>query len=513
MLKERLCFDPEFWNFLTLRTHCLELMNDKVVTAAVLDEMEEEKAYSEELLKSNCVNESCTQDSISCNCTEAGFVNLPEEQTVDGEAGKRVALSDNDSLKRRKWRKRLRRRKRPRSDDEFEIGDDPEIKYNVKSTSLGNNSVYSLRRNHTNKENSSVSLPLNRNREYLSRCVKSKILKRKGQKKRWLQGLPRLELVQAVTEKKVKVRGRKRGRKPLSKLELSYPDNEIYLNKEEYGFEKKMDTEDKEQNMPQLNCELEMSDQKENQLGHLNRENGEHNDLFYEIKNDRQMKDLKDNEFEQMTDFKENGEHPDLAFEIKSEQRAYQLEKMMGPKKENGEHNGLDCHNTLSEPSQEESQTQVESKLCEGPPIENQAAIGIAEADPVDLDGPLLELLDCPVELFHSYSFKSKSPDSENPQPPESTASEDLNGSNEEEPHPSVETETTNIEVSYFSIFTLLCKCLKPPLFCFLLGCERGKGCSDLFKRAHPWKYRQKQSLYNSSKSIKVNIWYEHLYS
>ncbi|XP_003445409.1 uncharacterized protein LOC100690193 [Oreochromis niloticus] len=447
MLKERLCFDPEFWNFLTLRTHCLELMNDKVVKAAVLDEMEEEKAYSEELLKSNCVNDSCTQDSISCNCTEAGFVNLPEEQTVDGEAGKGVALSDNDSLKRRKWRKRLRRRKRPRSDDEFEIGDDPEIKYNVKSTSLGNNSVYSLRRNHTNKENSSVSLPLNRNREYLSRCVKSKILKRKGQKKRWLQGLPRLELVQAVTEKKVKIRGRKRGRKPLSKLELSYPDNEIYLNKEEYGFEKKMDTEDKEQDMPQLNCELEMSDQKENQLGHLNGENGDNNDLVCEIKNDRQMKDLKDNEFEQMTDFKENGEHPDLAFEIKSEQRAYQLEKMMGPKKENGEHNGHDCHNTLSEPSQEESQTQVESKLCEGPHIENQAAVDIAEADPVDLDGPLLELLDCPVELFHSYSFKSKSPDSENPQPPESTASEDLNGSNEEEPHPSVETETANTEV------------------------------------------------------------------
>uniref|UniRef100_A0A096M4W1 Zinc finger protein 654 n=1 Tax=Poecilia formosa TaxID=48698 RepID=A0A096M4W1_POEFO len=30
MLKERLCFDPEFWNLLTLRTHCLELISDKV---------------------------------------------------------------------------------------------------------------------------------------------------------------------------------------------------------------------------------------------------------------------------------------------------------------------------------------------------------------------------------------------------------------------------------------------------------------------------------------------------
>uniref|UniRef100_A0A3Q1B245 C2H2-type domain-containing protein n=1 Tax=Amphiprion ocellaris TaxID=80972 RepID=A0A3Q1B245_AMPOC len=32
-LKERLCFDPEFWNLLTLRTHCLELMSDKVMKA------------------------------------------------------------------------------------------------------------------------------------------------------------------------------------------------------------------------------------------------------------------------------------------------------------------------------------------------------------------------------------------------------------------------------------------------------------------------------------------------
>ncbi|XP_030614773.1 uncharacterized protein LOC115801176 isoform X2 [Archocentrus centrarchus] len=452
MLKERLCFDPEFWNLLTLRTHCLELMNDKVVKAAVLDEMKkiEEKAYSEELLKSNCVTESSTQDFVSCNCAEAGFVNPPEDQTVDGEVAKCVAPPDNDSLKRRKWRKRLRRRKNSRSDDEFDIGDDPEIKYNLKSTSLGNKPVYSLRRNHTNKENSSVKLPLNRNREYLSRCVKSQILKRKGQKKRWLQGLPRLELVQTVKEKKVKVRGRKRGRKPLSKLEVSYPDNEISLTKEESGFEKKMDTEDKEQDMPHVNSELKMSEQKENQLGLLNdcqNENGKHSDLVCEIKNDlqknklEQMSDLKENEIEQMTDFKENGEHHDLAFEIKGEQRLHHLEKMEDMKKENGEHNGLDFCNTLRESTQEESQTQLEAKLCEG-----QAAVDTNEADP-ECDGPLLELLDCPIELFHSYSLNSKSPDSENPQPPESTACEDLNGSTEEEPHPSFETESANSEV------------------------------------------------------------------
>uniref|UniRef100_A0A3B5KRS9 Zinc finger protein 654 n=1 Tax=Xiphophorus couchianus TaxID=32473 RepID=A0A3B5KRS9_9TELE len=64
MLKERLCFDPEFWNLLTLRTHCLELMSDKVMKDAVLDEMklEEEKESSEYLLPNNCVNESIIID-------------------------------------------------------------------------------------------------------------------------------------------------------------------------------------------------------------------------------------------------------------------------------------------------------------------------------------------------------------------------------------------------------------------------------------------------------------------
>uniref|UniRef100_A0A3Q3W0J0 C2H2-type domain-containing protein n=1 Tax=Mola mola TaxID=94237 RepID=A0A3Q3W0J0_MOLML len=141
MLKERLCFDPEFWNLLTLRNHCLELMSDKVMKDAVLSEMteEEEKEYGEELLIKNCVNYSCSQDVNSCQCTEAA------------------------------------------SDDEADLGDDPEFRYNLKSTSSCNKPVYSLRRNQINKENSaSVKLPLNRKREYLSRCVKSQILKRKG---------------------------------------------------------------------------------------------------------------------------------------------------------------------------------------------------------------------------------------------------------------------------------------------------------------------------------------------
>uniref|UniRef100_A0A8C7PKL8 Zinc finger protein 654 n=1 Tax=Oncorhynchus mykiss TaxID=8022 RepID=A0A8C7PKL8_ONCMY len=42
VLKEGLFFDPEFWNLLTLRTHCLELMTDKAMRDA-LNELKEEE--------------------------------------------------------------------------------------------------------------------------------------------------------------------------------------------------------------------------------------------------------------------------------------------------------------------------------------------------------------------------------------------------------------------------------------------------------------------------------------
>lgn len=396
MLKERLCFDPEFWNLLTLRTHCLELMSDKVMKATVLNEMkeEEEKEYSEELLINTCINESCTQGFNSCQCFEAAFANqdLPEEQTVDGETAKCVAPSNNALLKRRKWRKSLRRRNQAVSDDEVDHGDDPEFKYNIKATSLGNKPVYSLRRNHTNMDNSaSVKVPLNRNREHLSRCVKSQILKRKGQKKRWLQGLPRLEQVQTVKEKKVKVKekkvkvkGKKRGRKPSQKMELSYPDNEISLTEEESGFEEITDTEDKEPEMPHLENELE------------------------------QKSEHKENQFEQMDDLEKEIGHPDLV-----------------------------CSSSLNEQTQNESQT--------GLPGEPQAAIPAVEADP-ELDGPPLELLDCPIELLHSYSLQSKKPDGEKLQHLESSAPDEVNGDTGQELHPTVETEASKPEVSCLSV-------------------------------------------------------------
>ncbi|XP_031714329.1 uncharacterized protein LOC116389623 [Anarrhichthys ocellatus] len=376
MLKERLCFDPEFWNLLTLRTHCLGLMSDKVMKAAVLSEMEEEeeeKENSKELLINTCVNDSSTQSLNSC------------QRAVEGETEKCVAPSKNPLLKRRKWRKSLRRRKQSMSDDEADRGDDPEFKYNLKS-SYGNKPVYSLRRIHVNIENAAiVKAPLNRKREYLSRCVKSQILKRKGRKKRWLQGLPRLEQVQTVKkkkvtvkEKKVKGKGKKRGRKPSQKLELSYPENEIPLTEEESGFEEITDTEDREPDMPHLENELE------------------------------QKSEQKENQFEQMDNLERESElekHPDLV-----------------------SGSGLD------EQTQKESQPQ----FCD-----RRAAVPSVEADP-ELDGPPLELLDCPIEVLHSYSLKSKKPDGETP---ESLAQDEVNGGTGQEPQPTVEAEESNTEV------------------------------------------------------------------
>ncbi|XP_029942985.1 uncharacterized protein LOC115385048 isoform X3 [Salarias fasciatus] len=55
ILKKDLCFDPEFWNLMALRTSCLKLMSEKVVSAA-LEEIMEDKWIS-----SYCTKESSTR--------------------------------------------------------------------------------------------------------------------------------------------------------------------------------------------------------------------------------------------------------------------------------------------------------------------------------------------------------------------------------------------------------------------------------------------------------------------
>ncbi|KAM3607184.1 uncharacterized protein V6R79_003010 [Siganus canaliculatus] len=380
MLKDRLCFDPEFWNLLTLRTHCLELMSDKVMKAAVLSEMkeEEEKEYSEEM--NNCV---CVQGSSSCQCAETRFINkdLPKEQTVDEETEKCVSSSNSVLLRRRKWRRGLRKRKLPKSDDEVDVADDPEFKYNLKSTSSASKPVYSLRRNHSNIENSDPEkFPLNRKREYLSRCVKSQIFKRKGRKKRWLQGLPTFEQVPTVKDKKVKVKGKKRGRKPLARVELSYPDNEILLPEDKSSFEELPEQEEPEPEMPLLEKEVKQDSEQE-EMDFLEQENA----------------------FEKQTD--------------------------------------LVRGSNVSAEAEEESTSQIGPDADECPVITLQGTVAAVEGNP-ELDGPPLELLECPVEMLHSYALKGKTEDSESLRGTEPAASEELNGEEAKEPEPAEEADS-----------------------------------------------------------------------
>lgn len=389
MLKERLCFDPEFWNLLTLRTHCMELMSDKVMKAAVLSEMEEEeeKECPEELFF-NCLNDSCTNGLESHQTFEAAVEKqeLPVKRLMNAEVENCVDTSSDASLKRRKWRRRLRQRRQSKSDDEGDPCKDPEFRYNLKSPGI-KPAGYSLRHNHTRTENSaSLKLPLNRKREYLSRCVKSQILKRKGRKKRWLQGLPRLEMIPAVPEKKIKGRGRKRLWRSSQSLELCYPDNEIFSA--EFRFANITDTEDDLIDVPVLNNELQ-----------------------------HQSKEIN-----------------------------HQLQQEDNPEKDSGfeENTEADFGSSIPPEIGEDSQTWLDSQ--ERPPNGPQT-IPAVEAD-ATLDGEPLALSSCPVEQLHSYCMRIKDTDGENTQPPESSASEEPNDDTELEPQTTEDTEMSDTEVS-----------------------------------------------------------------
>ncbi|KAM9804926.1 zinc finger protein 654 [Neosynchiropus ocellatus] len=258
MLKEHLCFDPEFWNLLTLRNHCLELMPDKDLEAAALIEMkDEDKDTYDDLSSSNCINNTHSEDFSSKQDINASRENRQpcEEQSWDEDTDKCMEPKNVGILKKRKWKRRRHKTKQSLSDEEIDPAGDPEVIYNFKPTSYGNKSMYSLRHNHTTKENAPpIKSTLNRKREYLSRCVKSQIFKRKGHRKRWLQGLQE-EQVQMV-KVKIPYHGKKRGRKPLQKYEVSYPDNEIFLLQDDGVVEEKTDCE---QEMPLLENELALS--------------------------------------------------------------------------------------------------------------------------------------------------------------------------------------------------------------------------------------------------------------
>nr|XP_061799539.1 zinc finger protein 654-like [Nerophis lumbriciformis] len=264
MLKGHLSFDPEFWSILALRTRCLELINDQLIKDALINEMREEEEEEEKEIQEYCIEHQThtVYDSLAqnlnlgqCEGTEAEVQSSLLEPSPESRT---VSVTSNVPVKKRKWRKRLQRKVYLLSDEDVDQGDDPEFMYNLKPTALCYKSVYSLRCKRTRRENcTSVKLPLDQKKEYLSQCVKSQILRRKG-KNWWLQGVPKLEAPQTNQQKLVVVKGKKRGRKPAHKWELSYPDNEIFLPKDESGLGESSDPElISEEHMPLLKNEGE----------------------------------------------------------------------------------------------------------------------------------------------------------------------------------------------------------------------------------------------------------------
>ncbi|CAL8266823.1 unnamed protein product [Lota lota] len=253
VLKERLCFDPEFWNLLTLRTYCLELISDQAMKAAVLSEMEEdEEQYQEEPTPDGNTTDFWVLGSTP-SLDLASISHGPPTLESGGLMDSQPELSKDTLLVNRKKRRRRRIccRQQSWSEDEADIDDDPEFKSNITLNRADGHPKYSLRRKRTVLENHKSVKP-ERQREYLSRCVKNQIFKRKGRKRRWLQGLPRLDQGQVLKEFTiVKINGRKRGRKPLPKLELSFPDNEVCLQ-DERGNELKTTMLDRDLDEPFL---------------------------------------------------------------------------------------------------------------------------------------------------------------------------------------------------------------------------------------------------------------------
>lgn len=368
----------------------MELMSDKDLKAAVLSEMEEEEENqcSQVLLLNNCLYD-CTKGLDSCQTTEAAVEKQerPIKQRNNAPVEKRVDTSGHAPLKRRKWMRRLRRRRQSKSDDEGDPCKDPEFRYNLKSPG-SKRTGYSLRPSHTCTDNSaSLKLPLNRKREYLSRCVKSQILKRKGRKKRWLQGLPRLELMPTAPEKKIRGRGRKRLWRSSQKLELCYPDNEIFSA--EFSLEKITDTDGESMDMPVLKNELQ---------------------------------------------------HQGEAFE-------HQLQQDDNPEKDSGfeENTDMDFGSSILPQSRETSQSHLKSK--ENPPNGPQATPAV-EAD-ASLDGEPFDMSSFPVEQVHSYCIRLNLPEGENAQPPEFCASGEPNDDTEPEAQTTEGAGMSDTEVSH----------------------------------------------------------------
>uniref|UniRef100_UPI0037E7317C uncharacterized protein n=1 Tax=Semicossyphus pulcher TaxID=241346 RepID=UPI0037E7317C len=85
VLKKDLYFDPEFWNLIALRTNCLKLMNEKVVSAAL-----------EEIMEDKWILKYCTKESALRSSTQKD-----KKGAIQAAAKKRHHKEDTDIASKR----------------------------------------------------------------------------------------------------------------------------------------------------------------------------------------------------------------------------------------------------------------------------------------------------------------------------------------------------------------------------------------------------------------------------
>ncbi|XP_055734082.1 zinc finger protein 654-like isoform X1 [Salvelinus fontinalis] len=399
VLKEGLFFDPEFWNLLTLRTHCLELMTDKAMRDALneLKEEEELEQVEEEWIPSYWMEEetcrihtdtSHLHPHTNTALESSDTVGHEPEEGLNGDAPE--SQTEDFPVRRRRRKRRWRRRRNCRSDIEY--ADDPDIKYSL---------IHNL------SSESSTKLPANRQREYLARHVKNKILKRRSRKPRWLllemtrqtenmspggmrekrrermrgeckrQGEEGKERGHEKEDKREMRQGRESKRpyrRTISGMELSFPENEVPVDQEVVESH--------------LEPSVRIKQQHSESEKYVNM--GQPNGVY--------------------------GERP-FKYKPESDVETYVVEPSAGGPSaveplevEPSEVDPSDSKRSVVEPSDIEP---LEVEPLEVEPLDVEPSgvkvlEGPSEQTDPELDGPALEMEECPLKLFHIYAKLSK---------------------------------------------------------------------------------------------------------
>ncbi|XP_029567647.1 uncharacterized protein LOC115161071 isoform X3 [Salmo trutta] len=418
VLKKGLFFDPEFWNLLTLRTHCLELMTDKAMRDALneLKEEEELEQVEEEWIPSYWMEEETCRIHTDAShlhphtnraLESSDTVGQEHEEALNGDAPE--SQTEDFSVRRRRRKRRWRRRK-CRSDIEY--ADDPDIKYSL---------IHNL------SSESSTKLPANRQREYLARHVKNQILKRRSRKPRWLllemtrqtenmspggtrekrregmrgegkrQGGEGKERGHGKEDKREMRQGRESKRpyrRTISCMELSFPENEVPVDQEVVESHLEPSVRIKQQHS---------ESEKYVNMGQPNGVYGER-PFKYKPESDVETSVVETSVVETSV------VEPSVVEPSAVEPSAVEPSAVEPLEAEPSDAKPLDSKRSVVEPSDIEplEVEPLEVEPLDVEPLDVKVLEGPSEQTDPELDGPALEMEECPLKLFHIYAKLSK---------------------------------------------------------------------------------------------------------